>query len=496
MSSLVRITLGVTFLALVACAEPPTPPAAPGAPEFAKVSSTPPQVQFVVDVSRDTTAQNETPLAFNPLNPSNLVTGANDWNFNFGCAVNATLDGGRTWTPTLPDGFIPGLTKFTNDPAVPGTGIYEAAGDPAVAFGPDGTAYFACQAFTFSRPPFPIALFVSRSTDGGSTWLDGVTQKPVQVSQWNGDGKSRGDNGQFPDHESIAVDEGAASPFSGSVYVTWVQFNGLGGHSPVQVAFSRDGARTFSTPIAVTKGPIRNNQDARIAIAPNGTLFLTFDNGIQGGKGTANFVSMSQDGGVTWSAPFAFSFYNNPVCTFPPFCFNISGGAFRGPGSYPASAYDPVRNRLDVVYADIDVDGRAKVFFTSAAAGDLTHWTTPVVVAPGTGDRFGAEVGVAANGRVDVMFDDRSYSGNTLVDVTYATSDDGGATWRRVRVSTAGFDPSLFGVPSGSGIRPFIGDYNGIVSLAGSAAMTWTGVGPTFGRLNTNLEIFYASVAP
>jgi len=26
--------------------------------------------------------------------------------------------------------------------------------------------------------------------------------------------------------------------------------------------------------------------------------------------------------------------------------------------------------------------------------------------------------------------------------------------------------------------------------------MTWTGVGPTFGRLNTNLEIFFGSVTP
>ena len=501
MSGSVRIALGVIAIALVACSEPPTPPPPPTAtataPTFANGRATRPQVQRVVDVSQDTTAQNETPLAVNPLNPNNWITGANDWNFNDGCAVNATFDGGRTWTPTLPNGFIPGLTAFTNDPAVPGTGSYDAAGDPYVAFGPNGTAYFVCQAFGFSSP-FPIALLLSRSTDGGRTWLAGGTTQPLTlVSAWNGNGKSRGGNGQFPDHESLVVDNSSTSPFLGSIYVTWVQFNGFqGSHSPVLVGISRDGGSSFQAPVKVTKGPVRNNQDARIVVGPDGTLYLTFDNGIQGGKGTANYVSASRDGGQTWSAPFAFTIYNNPVCLFPPSCFNIPGGAFRAPGSYPAPAFDAARNRLDVVYSDIDTDGGAKVFVTWAPANDLTHWSTPTVVAPGSGDRFGAELSATPGGRLDVMFDDRSYSGNTLVDVTYATSDDGGATWRSVRVSTAGFDPSLYGVPSGSGIRPFIGDYNAIVSLPDRAGMTWTGVGPTFGRLNTNLEIYFASVTP
>lgn len=52
-------------------------------------------VSRVVDVSNDQLSQNETPLAVNPANPQNLITGANDWNFNDGCAVNATFDGAR-----------------------------------------------------------------------------------------------------------------------------------------------------------------------------------------------------------------------------------------------------------------------------------------------------------------------------------------------------------------------------------------------------------------
>src|SRR5207237_4196536 len=86
---------------------------------------------LVVNVSRDTTSQNETPLAVNPANPSNMITGNNDWNYNDGCGVNATFDGGKTWTPTLPNGFIPGITAFTNNPDSAGTGTYDFGGDPA-----------------------------------------------------------------------------------------------------------------------------------------------------------------------------------------------------------------------------------------------------------------------------------------------------------------------------------------------------------------------------
>jgi hypothetical protein len=444
-------------------------------------------ISRVVDVSNDQTSQNETPVAVNPLNSNNIITGANDWNYNDGCAVNVTFDGGKTWTPTLPNGFVPAITKYTNDPNVPGTGAYDAAGDPSIAFGPEGTAYYVCQGFNFT-PPYQIAMLVTRSYDGGLTWLDGKNEKPVQVSTWNGNGKSKGSNGQFPDHESIYVDKSSSSPYYGSVYVTWVQFDGQT-HSPVNIAYSRNGAHSFSIPVQITTGTVRNNQDARIVSAPDGTLFLTFDNGVQGGKGTVMYVSKSTDGGQTWSAPVKFAAFNNPVCTFPPYCFNIPGSPFRSGGSYPSPGFDPVRNRLYVVYPDI-VGQYAQIYFTSASANDLTHWTAPVAVAAASGDRFQSEMSVAANGRIDLSFYDRSYSNNTLVDLTYATSNDGGISWATRRVTSAGYDPAKWGVPSGSGFRPFIGDYNGIASTPAGAVMTWTGVASP---QPFNLEIDFAS---
>lgn len=446
---------------------------------------------MLVNVSNDTTAQNETPLAVNPKNSQNLITGANDWNYNDGCAVNASFDGGRTWSKTLPNGFIPGITKYTNDPAVPGTGRYDYGGDPAVAFAPNGTAYFACFGYQASSP-FGVQLLLSRSTDGGLTWTAGGASQPLTlVSAFQGNGRARGSTGQFADHEAIHVAK------DGTVYVTWSQFNGRGSHSPVYVATSVDGGNSFSTPIAVTSGSVRNDQDQRIVTDPaTGYAYLTFDNSIQGGKGTAMYVTSSKDRGASWSTPYQFSTFQNPVCLFPPGCFNISGGQFRGPGSYPAPALDPIHNRLYVAYTDI-VDGRAQIFLTSAATADLTHWSTPQIVAPATGDRINVEMSVdAGSGRIDMMTNDRSWAGNALFDVTYLGSKDSGKTWTVMRVTASSWDPSQYGVPNGTTVRPFIGDYDGIVSSPSSVGMVWTGPGITHGTLPTNLEIYFASLTP
>ncbi len=410
-----------------------------------------------------------------------MITGANDWNYNDGCAVNTTADSGKTWTPTLPDGFLPGITSFTNDPNVAGTGAYDAGGDPTIAFSPDGkVAYYVCQAFDFTSP-FDIALLLNRSYDGGFTW-----QKTglVQVSAFSGNGTTNGSNGKFPDHENIYVD-----PITGYVYLTWAEFSG-NTHSPVYVAVSHDQGGTW-TLSKITAGNVRNNQDQRVVTDPSGNAYLVFDNGVQGGKGTVLYVSKSTDGGLGWSAPVQFAALTNPVCVFPPYCFNITGGAFRAGGSYPAPAFDPVRNRLDVLTADIRGGPYAQMYLYSVRP-DLTLDFSTMLPA-GFGDRFMGELSAAPNGRLDASFWDRGYSSNQLVDLTYATSAAGGHTWRQARVTTAGYDPSQWGVPAGAGFRPFIGDYNGIASTNAFAAMTWTGVAdpPPY-----NLEIDFATATP
>jgi hypothetical protein len=246
----------------------------------------------------------------------------------------------------------------------------------------------------------------------------------------------------------------------------------------------------------VTSGSVRSDQDQRVVTDARGIAYLTFDNSIQGGKGTAMFVSTSANQGRSWSSPILLGTFQNPVCVFPPYCFNISGGQFRGPGSYPVPAVDPTHNRLYVAYTDI-IGSRAQVLLTYASLNDLTHWTTPQIVAPGAGDRINVEMSIEPrSGRIDMMSNDRSWSGNTLFDVTYFESADGGQSWSVQRVTKSSWDPSQYGVPDGEGIRPFIGDYDGIVSLPTSVGMTWTGPGKTYGALPTNLEVYFGRVTP
>ena len=280
----------------------------------------------------------------------------------------------------------------------------------------------------------------------------------------------------------------------------WAHFTGFSGHSPIFIGVSQDGGHSFALPVKVSSGSVRSDQDARVVVDPKtGYAYLTFDNSVQGGKGTAMYVSVSKDRGATWSNSFQFATFQNPVCVYPPYCFNISGAPFRGPSSYPAPAFDPTTGRLYVAYTDI-VGGLAQILLTYANVADITKWSTPTIVAPASGDRINVELSVEpSSGRIDMMTNDRSYSGNTLFDVSYITRSGGDTTWSTTRVTKKSWDPAQYGVPCGScasHVRPFIGDYDGIVSLPGSAAMTWTGPGKTFGLYPTNLEVLFASVAP
>src|SRR5579862_1500757 len=79
-----------------------------------------------VNVTHDQFASNEESLGMNP-DGSLLAAAWNSWDYNDGCGFSYSTNGGSSWAPRT---FVPGFTAYTNDPSVPGTGRFSAAGDP------------------------------------------------------------------------------------------------------------------------------------------------------------------------------------------------------------------------------------------------------------------------------------------------------------------------------------------------------------------------------
>src|SRR5215475_4579838 len=105
-----------------------------------------------------------------------------------------STDGGSTWT----HGSLPGLTKGE------GTGPYDAASDPVVAYDQKHKVWMIASLPLLSASSTP-AVLISRSSDG-LHWGNPVSVDPASVSS---------------DKNWIACDSWPASPYYGNCYVEW-----------------------------------------------------------------------------------------------------------------------------------------------------------------------------------------------------------------------------------------------------------------------------------
>lgn len=138
-------------------------------------------------VNQDTAAapQNETSIAVDPNNHNRVVASANDYVARtWSCFISGTPcsaladgysgtyfsnDGGATWCCSSTDPahlgtLIPGVEHLTG-------GIYDAGGDPSVAFDSQGHVFYAGLGFDRTAPPNTVA--VNKGTfdaDGNLTW--------------------------------------------------------------------------------------------------------------------------------------------------------------------------------------------------------------------------------------------------------------------------------------------------------------------------------------
>jgi hypothetical protein len=346
-----------------------------------------------VTVNQDTAGapQNETSIAVDPNNANRVVASMNDYVTRaWSCTIAGTPcsalgdgysgtyfsnNGGSSWCcassdPTHLGTLIPGVEHLVG-------GIYDAGGDPSVAFDSQGHVYYGGLGFDRTAPPNTVA--VNKGTFDGSgnlTWgaptFINATTAPSTLN----------------DKPWIAVDSHASSPFRDRIYVSWTRFifnpsNGKYTQSPISLVYSKDGGATFSS-MQLIVGNVLYSQGSHPAIGPDGTVYVFWDGSTRKQALDSIWVVKSTDGGVSWSKPVAVS---QLVDIIP-----IAHTAFRN-NSYPAAAVAP-DGSVYVTWASLmsdstgglcpartNINCHATVLYSRSTDGGAT-WSAPAVAFP------------------------------------------------------------------------------------------------------------------
>jgi len=354
------------LLLVLACAcsggggspSPPAPPsAAPAPPERAVSGATPFGACGGAGGTLFAGAEVEPHLAADPRDANHLVAAWQQDRWSNGSAralmAAASFDGGVTWSAhALP------FSACAGEGAARG-GDYLRTSDPWLSFGADGTVFASAissagGAFT---PGSRNAVLVSRSTDGGRTWSDPATLILDGDAFFNDKETVTADPADarftYAVWDRIAPDGGGASYFTRSTDggTTWeaprvIDDPGAGAQTianlvrvlpegtlacmlvrlvgdenrvteaAIEVVRSRDRGATWSAPIRVAAMQALGARDpatgrairdgsilAQMAVAPDGSLAIAWQDGRFTGARDAIALTRSTDGGLTWSVP-------------------------------------------------------------------------------------------------------------------------------------------------------------------------------------------------
>ncbi len=386
-------------------------------------------------------AEVEPSLAAHPTNPNILVGAWQQDRWSNGSAralVAATsLDGGRNWTRrALPFSRCGGGTVMNG-------GDYERASDPWVSYSPNGVVH----AMSLSTRGDVNTMLASRSFDNGRTWSNAATLVLDGAAAFN-------------DKNAITAD-----PFDAKyVYAVWDRLISSNDTGPAYLARSTNNGASWEPARAIYDPGTRNQTIGNIVVVlPGGVLlnmFSQIDSPPGGLQRSRVAVIRSFDRGSTWSAPVYIADMLGVGTRDAATGLSVRDGSI-----IPSIAVAP-DGTVYVAWQDSRFSGGAYdgIAMSRSSDGGLT-WSTPTRVngAPNV-PAFTPNIHVAPDGTVGVTYSDLrsdTAAAPLLTDSWLARSNDGGATWRDLRIG-APFD--LGTAPFARGL--FVGDYHALVNLA------------------------------
>ena len=320
-----------------------------------------------------------------------------------------STDGGKTWAHD----FLPGLTTGE------GTGPYDAASDPVVAYDAKHAVWMIASlplSATLSTP----AAVVSRSNDG-LTW-----QNPISVSA----------SSPGSDKNWIVCDPWPSSPFYGNCYLEWDDTVNFG---QIRMSTSADGGLTWGP--ALSTPNFAEGIGGQPLVQPNGTVIVPFEL-FSGSNASGMAAFSSTDGGASWTAP----------ATVSNVQFHGDAGGIRS-GALPSAAVDAA-GTIWVVWEDCRFRANCStndlVYSTSSDGVTWTHVTRiPIDDVSSTVDHFIPGIGIdpaTAGATAHIALHYYYYSKSNCsastcqLFVGYISSANGGASWNTPTALTGPMD--------------------------------------------------------
>jgi hypothetical protein len=461
-------------------------------------------------------SHSEPTIVMDPLNHDHLVAGSKQYEnlgeYLFKIGTYESFDGGKTWTDY---GHLPGYCEAPGQCDPKNLTDYRVTSDISMAFDDEGNAYgnvLDAPGGAGSGGGWNMAVHIKRP---GKPWTGPI------VAHSNRDNAIQ-NNFILDDKNWITVDNhtdvngGPNRPGDGkigTIYVCW-SFDGPTAVSQqVSLVRSTDGGKTWggvapgdNTPLPLSQKSVVSGIGCHIAIGPKGEVYATwYDNQLD-----ALMQAKSTDRGHSFTparpvamitgvnSPFeGQSFRNLSIPTTGVdskgnvYLAATSANAEGAPVARDASPEDlkNIREKLDREQeADggsgtcPDADPEASpnpscsdiVMFKSTDGGQ--SYTGPVRVNQDgknqPADQFQPWMAVTERDQVNISyFDRRNDPSNFFIDTYLSRSNDGGKTFKDIRVSRMLWDPRINPPISPSG--EFIGDYQGLAADDSVAIPFW-----------------------